>query len=296
MSDALGWAWSVLVRLASVWQAREVWVSFVLMVALVAVTPRLTRVGGRAYWNRGLLTDLLYTLFYVGGVYSILLSTAANRGLNHAVTRFAPFLRQDLLGPLPVVAAFLVLMVAMDFVGYWAHRLSHRASLLWLFHGIHHSQTDLNAFTAFRFHAGDVFFRTLLQFVPFTLLGEPDVAGVPLLWITVPLSVLLESIAHVDLPWTFGRLGRVVISPAFHRIHHSTESRHHGSNFGLVFSFWDDLFGTATRSAERPAAYGAPALDVPESFLRQAAFPFLAAFRRRRADATAPPAVRETRS
>ena len=291
MNEALGWALSQAVRLVDVWRAREVWVSFVLMAGLVVLTPRLRRGGGsRAYWNRGLWTDLLYTLFYLGGIYSMLVSASATRGLNALVARYAPFLRQDLLSFLPVVAWFAVLVVAMDFCGYWAHRLLHRSRVLWLFHGIHHSQTDLNGFTVFRFHAGDVFFRLLVQYVPFTLLGSPDVAGVPLLWLTAPLQVLHESLAHCDLPWTFGPVGRVVISPAFHRIHHSAEGRHHRSNYGLVFSFWDSLFGTATWSAERPAAYGAPELGVPESFARQIAFPFLALARRLR-PAVADPAV-----
>lgn len=289
MNEALAWAWRLVIRLADVWRVREVWVSFVLMTVLVVLTPRLRREsGGRAYWNRGLWTDLLYTLFYLGGVYSLLVSARATRGLDALVARHVPFLRQDLLSFLPVVAWFAVLLVVMDFCGYWAHRFLHRSRVLWLFHGIHHSQTDLSGFTVFRFHAGDVFFRLLVQYVPFTLLGSPDVAGVPLLWITAPLQVLHESLAHCDLPWTLGPIGRVVISPAFHRLHHSTEIRHHDSNYGLVFSVWDAAFGTANWSAERPAAYGAPALAVPESFLRQIAFPFVALARRLRSPAAEP--------
>ena len=280
MSEALELGWLVLARLANVWRSREVWVGFLLIAGLVVLTPRLTGVPWRAYWNRGLFTDLLYTLFFLGGIHALLFSGPADRGLNALVTRYVPSLRQDLLGPLPAAAAFLVLIVVMDFFGYWTHRLLHLVPALWLFHGVHHSQTELNAFTSFRFHAGEVFFRTLVQFVPFTLLGSPDLAGVPLLWITAPLSVLHLGLVHCDLPWSFGGLGRVVISPAFHRIHHSAEGRHHHANYGGVFTFWDALFGTADWSTDRPAAYGAPRLDVPESFVRQFVFPFRALARR----------------
>lgn len=286
MSDVVGWVLRQLARLLDVWRTREIWMSFVLMAALVAVDPWLRREARpRARWSRGMTTDLLYALFYLGGVHWMLVSSHVNRGLRFLVERHAPFLRQDLLSFLPPAAWFFVLLVAMDFCGYWAHRCLHRSPLLWLFHVVHHSQERLSAFTTFRFHVGDLFFRVLFQYVPFTLLGSPDVQGVPLLWITAPLQVLHESLAHCDLPWTLGPFGRLAISPAFHRLHHSAEARHRDANFGLVFSVWDALFGTADWSDERPSSYGAPALPVPESFVRQIAFPFLAIARGVRAPA-----------
>ena len=35
-----------------------------------------------------------------------------------------------------------------------------------------------------------------------------------------------------------------VVSPAFHEIHHSVDTRHRDSNFGGVLTIWDKLFGT----------------------------------------------------
>jgi hypothetical protein len=46
------------------------------------------------------------------------------------------------------------------------------------------------------------------------------------------------------------------ISPRFHRMHHSTDERMQNRNFGGVFSFWDDVFGTAERRAPPPAQHG----------------------------------------
>lgn len=266
----------------AVWSSREILASIAVVAGLVLLTPWLRRPRTAGYWNRGLLTDATYTVFYLGGVFSFLAAAPLQRTLSGLVARFVPFLRQDLLSGMPAPVAFLVLFVAMDLCSYWAHRMTHAAAPLWLFHAVHHSQDRLSALTNFRFHAGDIFLRTLVQFVPFTLLGAPQAAGVPLLWITVPVTVFLESLAHCDLPWSLGPLGRVLVSPAFHRVHHSAEERHHHRNYGIALSFWDALFGTAERSAARPAAYGVPGLDVPPSFLRQLAFPFVTIGRRAR--------------
>lgn len=275
----------VVTKAIAAWTSREALLCFGVMALLVVLTPRLR--GAPGYWNRGLLTDAAYTFFYLGGIFSFLAAAPVSRGLNAVVARHAPFLDLDLLAGLHPALGFAVLFVAMDLCSYWAHRATHAWAPLWLFHAIHHSQTQPTALTNFRFHAGDVFFRTLVQFVPFTLLGAPAVAGVPLLWITVPLTVFLEALAHCDLGWTFGPLGAVLVSPAFHRVHHSAEPRHHHRNYGIAFSFWDRLFGTADPTVQRPAAYGAPGMDVPESFLRQLAYPFVGLARRRRADSDA---------
>jgi sterol desaturase/sphingolipid hydroxylase (fatty acid hydroxylase superfamily) len=41
-----------------------------------------------------------------------------------------------------------------------------------------------------------------------------------------------------------GPLGRVVISPAHHQIHHSTNPKHFNKNFGSCLAIWDWIFGT----------------------------------------------------
>jgi sterol desaturase/sphingolipid hydroxylase (fatty acid hydroxylase superfamily) len=275
---------AVLRKALRAWSRPEVWGSLALLLGLVALTPRLKGGGSlrETLASRGFRTDALYVAFYLGGFYSFLVSAPWQRALSAAVAGRAPFLRMDLLAGLHPALQFVALFVAMDFLSYVAHRLSHRVRPLWLLHSIHHSQPALTAFTNFRFHLGDVLFRTTLQFPFFVLLGSPSLAGVPLLWLTVCATVLLEGLAHCDLPWRFGPLGRVLVSPAFHRVHHSAEARHHDRNFGIAFSFWDRLLGTAADDRERPAAYGLAAPRVPESFLGQLAFPVVEAARGRR--------------
>ena len=36
----------------------------------------------------------------------------------------------------------------------------------------------------------------------------------------------------------------MIISPYQHQIHHSNAERHCNKNFGVVFAFWDRIFGT----------------------------------------------------
>ena len=46
-------------------------------------------------------------------------------------------------------------VAALDFFGYWAHRLLHQSWLGWQFHRVHHSKAAVDATTAFRQHPGE---------------------------------------------------------------------------------------------------------------------------------------------
>jgi sterol desaturase/sphingolipid hydroxylase (fatty acid hydroxylase superfamily) len=283
VSELLEIARAVALKALAAWSRPEAWGSVAVLVVLVVLTPRLSGRGtlAEAVRSPGFRTDALYVLFYLGGFFSFLVSAPLQRALHGAASRLLPGLRLDLLAAWPAWLQFALLFVVMDLMNYVAHRLSHRVRLLWLFHAIHHSQPRLTAFTNFRFHLGDILFRMLVQFPAYVLLGSPTLAGVPLVWLTVLSSVLLEGLAHCDLGWRFGPLGALLVSPAFHRIHHSVEARHRDRNFGIALSVWDRLFGTAADDRERPAAYGLEEPQVPESFVRQIPFPLVEAARGR---------------
>jgi len=259
-----------------------------LLALLVAARLRF----GKGVWKArvatpAVRTDGAYAVFYLAGIYAFLISGPAYRLLEGLVSAYAPFLRLNLLRGLPWWTQFFVASVVMDGVLYWTHRALHRLPWLWAFHSVHHSQREMNGLANFRFHAGDVFVRGLAQFVPGLLLGVPVWVWLPSVWIQVGLDCL----AHSGLGWSYGPLGRVLVSPRFHRLHHSAEPGHRDLNFGMTYSFWDRAFGTASGQASEPAGYGLTDVDVPPSFLRQLAHPFTALFHvdSPRAPAPAPP-------
>jgi sterol desaturase/sphingolipid hydroxylase (fatty acid hydroxylase superfamily) len=270
-TELVKWA---LGRAASLWLGPQVLGSAiaVVLVLLIAVRARF----GPGAWTRPLRsaavrTDAAYAVFYAGGFYAFVVAGPAYRFLTALVERHAPQLQLHLLAHLPVFAQFFVASVTMDGVLYWTHRLMHRSRWLWAFHSVHHSQQELTALANFRFHVVDVFVRGLAQFVPGLLLGVPARVWLPVVWI----QVALDCLAHSGLGWGYGPLGAVVVSPGFHRVHHSADPGHYNTNFGMTYSFWDRLFGTSAPPAEVPSRYGVPGLGVPESFTRQLAFPFL---------------------
>jgi sterol desaturase/sphingolipid hydroxylase (fatty acid hydroxylase superfamily) len=140
--------------------------------------------------------------------------------------------------------------------------------------------------TNYRFHFVDETLLRLWLFIPFQILG----AGVEM-WLVVHfIGNWILLLQHSEWDWTYGRLGRIFVSPAFHRIHHSKDQRLHDRNYAMLFSFWDDLFGTAERKAPPPTEHGLAGNPVPETILGQIAYPFVAIARelRRPAPGVAP--------
>jgi sterol desaturase/sphingolipid hydroxylase (fatty acid hydroxylase superfamily) len=70
----------------------------------------------------------------------------------------------------------------------------------------------------------------------------------------VACTQLLESLSHANMRVWFGPVfERVLVSPRFHRLHHSIGLGHEsqgqgtlgGHNFAVLFPLWDMLFRTA---------------------------------------------------
>jgi sterol desaturase/sphingolipid hydroxylase (fatty acid hydroxylase superfamily) len=256
----------------------------VAMVAVTAAGEAIVRGRAGRYFSRNAGTDVLYTLFYLGGFYGIFVSGPLSAALNRVVDGYLPFLRLGLARELPAVAQAAVVVVLGDLVRFLVHRLSHVSPVLWEFHKVHHSQDELTPWTNYRAHFADFAVHSFALYGLGLLLGPS-----PGVW--APLSILMmwhSLLVHTGFDWSLGPLDRVIVSPRYHAVHHSAESRHFGRNFGMVFSFWDDLGGSADRVSHRPAALGLPGPRLPESFFRQLVWPFLALWRGARERAEAP--------
>jgi len=96
-----------------------------------------------------------------------------------------------------------------------------------------------------------VFYNTLAVFIGATggvlsylHLGSPfEVGGANIILIAFIFVTVHLQHSHVWIAAT-GPLGRVILSPAHHQIHHSDNPIHFDKNLGGCLSLWDWVFGT----------------------------------------------------
>ena len=153
---------------------------------------------------------------------------------------------------LPSTMRLVVAIIGLDALAYAQHRLLHRVDVLWRFHAVHHSDPEVDVTTTFRHHPVEAIFNGALIGSVVLVIGFSPAEIVAYTWV----SYTVELVAHANLalPSWFGAiLGRLIVTPEFHHLHHSRAKAEANANFGQAFSIWDTLLGTAqARSSEDP--------------------------------------------
>lgn len=156
-----------------------------------------------------------------------------------------------------VVGAIVTLVLFLAYeLGYWFnHALSHRVPFLWEFHKVHHSATVLTPVTSIRVHpVYMVIFANIIAISTATasgfanyLFGDTSyqyaLSGTNLILVLFIYSYVHLQHSELWMPLS-GLLGRIVMSPAHHQVHHSTLPAHFNKNMGSCLALWDWAFGT----------------------------------------------------
>lgn len=209
------------------------------LVALLVVQrwlPRRAEAGMR--WRR--LRNVSLTLIAAATIYLVLPLTAVGFAALVGGNQFGLFNLVDL--PYPV--EFIICIFALDFAIYWQHRWMHQFAWLWRLHRVHHSDIEFEVTLGLRFHPLEIILSLLYKFLVIALFG---VAPITVLAYEILLAVFsLFSHADMALPATWDRrLRRLIITPDWHRVHHSVHRAETDSNYGNFLSLWDRLFGSA---------------------------------------------------
>ena len=212
------------------------------IIGVFLVVERIWPAQRRSLFARGYRHDLLFTIFNAALVVPLV--TALTLAFDEVVRRSVPWIVLPKMGPLPHWGAIALLLVAVDGCNWFAHLANHRIRMLWRFHELHHSQEDMNVLTVFRTHPL-IHVSYLISLVPgLVLLANGSLS------ITV-LAIYggIVAFAHSNTRLGFGPLGRIVVSPNYHRIHHQLDGSQ-DVNMGFVLTIWDQMFHTAVFPTE----------------------------------------------
>ncbi|MCH7343887.1 sterol desaturase family protein [Pelomonas sp. CA6] len=237
-----------------------------LLVGLLQIAVIAVLIGALQRWRpveavqdrQAVRVDVIYTLIQRLGLFRLVMFFSVDP-LADAISGQLrlwglPSLQLDAVWPgvsdLPWVS-FLLYLLAFDFLMYWLHRAQHQFNWWWALHSLHHSQRQMTMWTDSRNHLLD----DLLIDAVFALVARLIGVGPGQFVALVALSQLMENLQHANVRLSFGRFGeRLLVSPRFHRLHHSIGVGHEtsgrgtlgGHNFAVLFPVWDVLFGTAS--------------------------------------------------
>jgi sterol desaturase/sphingolipid hydroxylase (fatty acid hydroxylase superfamily) len=148
---------------------------------------------------------------------------------------------------------YVVAFIAIDFAGYWVHRISHRVNFFWNYHVIHHSSEEFNLACALRQSISNIFNVFSFLLMPAALLGVP----VEVIATVGPLHLFAQFWYHTRHIQKMGWLENVIVTPSHHRVHHAVNPEYLDKNLGQIFIVWDKLFGTFQKELDTvPPVYG----------------------------------------
>ena len=213
------------------------------LVALALLAERLWPAVGRPLGAVGHRQDAAYLALYV--MVAVPAVTLIGAGAATVLQRLDGGFTLHPFAGLPRWALVAVVLVLIDLANWASHLSNHRIHAFWRFHALHHSQEEMSILTSFRAHPL-VHTSFQLTAVPLVVLGTGG---------AVPATVLvgyvvLSTLPHANVTWGFGPLRYVVVSPAYHRLHHDRNDRR-GVNLGTVLVIWDVLAGLAVFPGRR---------------------------------------------
>lgn len=200
-------------------------------------------------------------------VNNLMLSVLSVSSLLAIADRYAQF---GLLGAMadgPV--KWILSFIFFDFAVYAWHYAGHRFYAFWRFHKVHHSDKSFNVSTGLRFHIFDQLLEVAVKCGCAVVIGVD--AHVVVICELLRMFFVLFHHSNIRIPgekW----LSYLIITPSLHRVHHSTLRSEHDSNYGIVLSLWDIIFGT--RKELVPRSIGLELIEA-ENFLQLFSLAFL---------------------
>jgi sterol desaturase/sphingolipid hydroxylase (fatty acid hydroxylase superfamily) len=173
-----------------------------------------------------IFNNVILTLLRASSLF-LVAQDLSGHGLLHSVEE----------GPLKWLITFLLYDLAI----YFWHFINHHNDFLWRFHKVHHSDKVFNVTTGFRFHFIDLLVEIPYKCAFVIIFGVN--AYIILAIETIQLVFILFHHSNLNIP-NEAKLSKLIITPSLHRTHHSALRSEHDSNYGIVFAFWDRLFGT----------------------------------------------------
>ncbi len=143
------------------------------------------------------------------------------------------------------ILGFSLSFLLVDYLYYWNHRLFHRRSY-WPIHRLHHSSRQLDIFATSR---NSVVTSFLFIYVWSQILGMFFLKDSTPYMLGLGLTFALDLWRHSGMKqpqWMHFTLGKILILPEQHVLHHSLTGR--TKNYGANFCWWDQLHGTYSQT------------------------------------------------
>ena len=144
------------------------------------------------------------------------------------------------------IGSFIIILLSIEFIGYWIHRAYHTFPALWPIHTVHHTDTEFDVTTSQRNHPFEIIISSIFVTPIVLLLGAPALVLAIHYFLQTAVSLITHS--NIIVPRSVDHVLRwFIVTPDFHRMHHASDRKYTDSNYSVIVPIFDYLFRTNSR-------------------------------------------------
>lgn len=163
---------------------------------------------------------------------------------------------------------FIYGYVVWEFGHFIYHYLGHKVRLFWCLHSTHHAPESMNLSVSYAHFFLEGTYANFIRTTVCILLG----VNPPMLALIMFIDGIWGGFIHVGEHMLrngrLGVLGKYILTPSHHRVHHAKNPLYMDTNFCNLLNIWDRAFGTyQPEKDEVPIVYGITREMKKNSFL-----------------------------
>jgi sterol desaturase/sphingolipid hydroxylase (fatty acid hydroxylase superfamily) len=163
---------------------------------------------------------------------------------------------------------FIYGYIVWEFAHFIYHFLAHKVRILWCLHSTHHAPTSMNLSVNYAHFFLEAPYADVIRTTICILMG----VNPAMLFVIMFIDGIWGSFIHIGENLVrdarFGFLGKIILTPSFHRVHHARNPLYMDTNFCNLLNIWDRVFRTYQPEDRKiPIEYGITRPMKPHNFL-----------------------------
>lgn len=152
---------------------------------------------------------------------------------------------------------FVLGYVAWEFGHFWYHFLAHKVRLFWCLHSTHHAPSSMNLSISWAHFFLEGPYADIIRTSICMVLGVPPIMLFAIMFIDGTWGTFIHIGDTVIKKADLGVLGRFILTPSHHRVHHAKNLNYMDTNYCNLLNIWDRIFKTyQPELAEEKVVYG----------------------------------------
>ncbi|PKB00491.1 sterol desaturase/sphingolipid hydroxylase (fatty acid hydroxylase superfamily) [Flavobacteriaceae bacterium MAR_2009_75] len=139
---------------------------------------------------------------------------------------------------------FIYGYIIWEFAHFIYHYLGHKVRLFWCLHSTHHAPEDMNLSVTYAHFFLEAPYADTIRTTICILAGVQPEMLFAIMFIDGTYGAFIHAGENVIKKGKFGRLGKYILSPSHHRVHHAKNPLYMDTNFCNLLNIWDRAFGT----------------------------------------------------